>query len=802
VRHAVRGLTRRPGFALLTCLTLALGVGANATVFSLANALLFRPLPVHGGDRLTVFARLNRDDGTTSMPLRPTDLEALRAARGAWSDVVGSAPATLSFVADNRVDRIGVAFVTENYFDTLQLRPAAGAFFHPAAGGARTADAAIVLAYGFWHERFDAAPSVIGRSISVGGHPVTIIGVGPKGFQGDAVFVDTKAFIPRYAAGFNAGNRPLRVLGILRPEMTIGQANASLGPVSDEIARARHEDPRHVVLQAYPERLSRPNPHAVRPAVAGVVIFGALTALVLALACTNVAGLLLVRADRRRAEMALRAALGATRLRLAGHLFVEALVLTALAATAGLLAGQWAASGIAVTGGFGGFASQLGFVLDWRTALFASLTVAATTVVVGMTPALRTARSAPRDFASQHLSAAPHRTRIRRLVIVVQTALALMLLVVAGLLTRSLISTRDMAFGFDRRDVVDFTMNPAESGYDNRRTRANYDALLTQVSALPGVTAASLSQTVPMTSVNYSESRVTAEGSPVDPTDATQVSYGAISSAYFDTLRIPIIAGRAFSDGDVGTAPRVAVVSAAMADRYWRGRDAVGQTFHLGDGSAPPVLVVGVASDVHNFSPFQAPAPFFYLPLAQHPTPFVTLQVRSTLPEATIVRDVRRVIRSIAPDIVPFDVRTLTSAIDHAPDGLLFFRLGAGIAAALGGLGLLLAVVGVYGVVGYSASQRTREMAVRLALGASPAALRRDVVAGGMTMVAAGVVVGLILAAIVARLTANLYVGISPIDPLTFGGAAGIIAVTGLFACDAPARRAMRVDPIVSLREQ
>lgn len=800
LRHAIRAVARRPGFALLACLTLALGIGANATVFGLANALLFKPLPVYGGDRLTVFGRVSHDDGSVATSLTPHELDTLRVSTTAWSDLVGSAPATFSLTVGDRTDRIGVTFVTDNYFDAFRLQPAAGALFRPNTASRRAPDAVFVLTYDFWQQRFGGDVSIVGRSVSVGGRPVTIVGVAPRGFHGDAVFVETNGFIPREAPGFNAGTRPLRVLGILQPDVTIEQANGSLGAVSDHIALGRGEAPDRVVLRAFSERLSRPNPRASRPAIFGLTIFGALTALVLLLACTNVAGLLLVRADGRRAELALRAALGATRGRLAVHLLVEALVLAAIAAAVGLIASHWAAAGVVVASGFTPLANQLGTIIDWPTTIFAAVVVVGVTLVVGISPALRTTRCVPRDLVSQHLTAAPPRARRRTFVIVMQTALALTLLIISGLLTRSLVSTRAMAFGFDRHQLVDFTMNPAESGYDNRRTRDHYRDIVSQVSALPGVTGASLSQAVPMLS-SSSPSRIVAEGSPVDPSDTTLVGYSAVSPSYFATLRIPLISGRPFSDADDETAPRVAIVSAAMAERYWPGREAVGQIFHLGDRTSPPVLVAGVAADVNNFSPFQSAIPFFYLPLWQHFGPRVTLQVRSDLPESTVIQDVRGTIRSIAPDIAPFDVRTTASAIDHAPDGLLFFRLGAGIAATLGGLGLVLAVVGVYGVVAHSANQRTREMAVRLALGAQPGALRRNLLTSGMVMVGAGVVIGLAAAAVVAGLTANLYVGISPLDPLTFGSAALVVAVAGLAACDAPARRAMRVDPIVSLRE-
>lgn len=803
VQHGARALRRSPTFTGAVVLTLAFGIGANATIFALVNALLFRPLPVRDADRLTVFAR-ERPDGET-MAFSFAEFTALRAEAPRWSNVVAVRPAVLSLTtADQRTDRVDVSFVSENYFDALGLRPAAGSFFAATDPSTHAADPVIVLSDAFWRRRFQGDPSVIGTAVSIAGSPVTIVGIGPPGFTGDSVFQDINGFLPLHAAGFPLMARTaLRVLGFLDPRVTIGQANASLAGLSTSFAQARHEAPEHVRLAAFWERYARPTPHAARPEIAMAIFFGVLALVVLLLACVNVANLILARALARQPELALRSALGASRRRLARHLFVETLLVVFAAGGVGLLLGEWAARGIGATlpPAVAPFGGQLGFGFDWRAAAFSLASIAATALIVGTLPAWRMARASGHLLQSVSRTTTARRAGLGRALTAAQVAGSLVLLVIAGLFARSLSVTRHGSFGFDDRHVFDFSVNSSESGYQNRRAQEIDDAVLARVQALPGVLSAALAQSVPMTG-DFSEGQIFPDRPLTDPAHAMdEIGYGAISSTYFETLRIPLQAGRAFSSADTSNALRVAVVNRTMAERYWP-QGAIGRTFRVNDQAGAPVQVIGVVADVKNYGAMQDDSPFFYLPIAQHPTPHVTLQVRSTLPPATVVAEVLAQIHAVAPDVVPYRVQTLTGAIDDAPDGLLMFRLGTGLATSFGLLGLALAIVGVFGVVAYGASQRTREMAVRLALGATARDIHREVLRMGGLVVGVGIAIGIVLAAIAATLTANLYVGVSALDPLTFIGAVAIVAAAAIVACDIPARRAMRADPIVALRAE
>ncbi len=805
VRHGLRALGRNPGFTLAAVLTLALGIGANAVIFTLVNALLFRPLPVRDANRLTVFAReLGSGDVTTTFSF--AEFDAIRTQASHWSDVVAVRPATLALMADGRTDRIQVSFVSENYFDALGLQPAAGTFFPTTDPAARTAEPVVVLGYDFWSRRFGGDPSAVGKSVSIGGSPVTIVGVGPRGFTGDSMLQDISGFLPLHAAGFPMMSRmALRVLGDLKRPATLTEANASLAGLSNRFAEARHEDLDHVRLTAFWERYTRPRPQTLRPEVAMTIFFGVMAALVLGLACVNVTNLILIRTMARRPEIALRSALGATRGRIALHLFIEALMLVAVAGGVGLVVGAWATRGLgaALPSILSPFAGQLGWSFDWRVAAFAAGAIAVTTLIVGTAPAIVAARRSTQVLGGVTPTATTGRTKLRRVLMGAQVAGALVLLVIAGLFARGLAATRARSFGFDARGVYDFSLNPAESGYNNPRAEELAEAIRARVQALPGVTAAALSQSVPMTGM-YSEAAVVSDA-PASPAAAMydQIGYSAISPTYFDTLRIPLRSGRAFSSTDTAGSVRVAVVTAVMADLYWPQGSAIGRTFRFGGASSTPVQVVGIVGDVKNYGAMQDhESPFFYLPISQHPTPSLTLQVRSSAPPPVVFSSVNAQFHGVAPDIIPYDVQTMTEAIDNAPDGLFLFKLGAGLSTALGVLGLALAVVGVFGVVAYGASQRTREMAVRMALGATADDIRRDVLSGGAVVIGGGVIAGSVVAASLAVLTQSLYADVSPLDPTTYIGAIVIVGVAALLACYLPARRAMRTDPIAALRAE
>jgi predicted permease len=802
LRHGLRGLRRSPGFTLTAVLTLALGIAANAAIFGLVNALLFRPLPVRDADRLTVFAR-QRKDGNTITAFSPAEFDTLRTQASRWSNLVAVAPATYGLTADGLTDRVGVSFVSENYWEAFGLQPSLGTFFRPTDAAWQSAAPVIVLSEEYWRTRFGRNPSVVGKRISLGGWPLTIVGVGPRGFRGDAIFMDVKGFVPLHAPGFRAASRPAKVLGFLEPGSTLAEANASLGAMSDAMARDRREVPEDVRLMAAWERFSRPSPRTARPEIATALIFGLLAAFVLALSCVNVSSLILIRAAARRTELALRTALGASRSRLALHLLVETLLLVTAAGIAGLVVGDGLtiAIGRGLPTSLAPFAGELGFGFDWRVAAFTAMVICLTTVAVGSAPALRATRTSLGVLQHDGPTVTQGRTRMRRALMVAQVAGAVMLLTVAGLFARSLAATRVLPFGFDRRGVSDFSLNPAEFGEVGTLAQDRLKAVLAAVTILPGIEAATLTQSVPMTSDNYSVAQIYAEGLPTAASSIQEVGYSAVSPTYFETLRIPLRDGRGFSSGDTSRAPRVAIVNAAMAARYWPAGRAVGRRFRLNNESAPAVEVVGVAANILNYSVMQDDAtPFFYLPIEQHPTPSVTLQVRSARPAATVFRDVNAAIRTVAPDIVPFNVQTMTAAIEAAPDGLLLPRLGAWLASSFALLGLVLSLVGVYGVVAYGASQRAREMALRIALGAGPRHVRREVLRSGAGVVVGGLGLGLCLAAAFTRLTANLYFGVNALDPATFATAALVVGGTALAACYVPARRAIRVDPASALK--
>jgi predicted permease len=803
LRHGLRGLCRSPGFTTAAVLTLALGIAANAAIFGLVNPLLFRPLPVRDAERLTVFAR-HQKDGNTVTTFSSAEFDTLRTQASRWSNLVAVAPGMYGLTADGLTDRVAVSFVSENYWDAFGLQASFGALFRPTDAELQTAAPVIVLSDEYWRTRFDRSPSAVGKHISLGGVPLTIVGVGPQGFRGDSIFMDVKAFVPLHAPGFHAASRPSRVLGFLKPGFTLDQANASLGAMSDAMARDRREVPKDVRLMASWERFSRPSPHTARPEIATALIFGFLASFVLALSCVNVSSLILIRAAARRTEMALRTALGASRPRLALHLLIETLLLVTAAGIAGLVLGD----GLTIALGrllprfLAPFTGELGFGFDWRVAAFTVMVICLTTIAVGMVPALRATRTSLEALHHNGPTATQGRTRLRRGLMMLQVAGALMLLTVAGLFARSLAATRVLPFGFDRRGVSDFGLNPAEIGDVGNVAQDRLKAVLAAVTVLPGVDAATLTQSVPMTSENYSEAQVYGEGLPLAAPKIQEVGYSSVSPTYFETLRIPLRDGRPFSSADTSTAPRVAIVNAAMANRYWPNGNALGRRFRLNSESAPAVDVVGVAANILNYSVMQDEAtPFFYLPLEQHPTPSVTLHVRSERPAATMFRDVNAAVRTVAPDIVPFNVQTMADAIEAAPDGLLLPRLGAWLAMSFALLGLVLAVVGVYGVIAYGASQRAREMALRIALGAGPQDIRREVLKSGLGVVAGGLVLGLGLAATFARLTANLYFGVSALDPATFATAVLVVGGTAFVACYVPARRAMRVDPVSALKD-
>ncbi|MGC1170613.1 MAG: FtsX-like permease family protein, partial [Candidatus Acidiferrales bacterium] len=530
-------------------------------------------------------------------------------------------------------------------------------------------------------------------------------------------------------------------------------------------------------------------------------LFLGLAGMVLLLACVNVANILLVRATVREREMAIRAALGAARIRLIRQLLTESIVLALLGGVAGMLLGFWGSSALGSINIQTDLPINFDFGFDWRVFAYATAAALVTGIVVGIVPAVRASRG--------NLSAILHeggrgvvggKNRLRTTLVVAQVAGSLMLLVIAGLFTRSLSKAQRTDLGFDPNHVVNLVMDPNEIGYNQAQTRDFYKSLLARVGTLPGVVSASAANSTPMGYYNNGDSLLIDGYQPPPGQPAPSSLYDTISGDYFRTMGISMLHGRTFTDADGENAQYVAIVSNEMAKKFWPNTDPIGHHFRMATDDKHSIEVVGVAGDA-RFQGVTGPInPMFYVPFVQHQlgNSLQILQLRTAGAAETMIPEVERVIESLAPQLPLFDVQTMNRALDTL-NGMLFYKIGAVLAAVLGFLGLVLAIVGVYGVVSYAATQKTHEIGVRMALGAQPLDILGMIFREGFLIVAVGLVVGIAGALAASRIVGS-FLTVSAHDPVTYALVTGVLACVALAACFIPARRAMRVDPMVALR--
>lgn len=533
-------------------------------------------------------------------------------------------------------------------------------------------------------------------------------------------------------------------------------------------------------------------------------LFLGLSALVLVLACVNVANLLLVRGSVREREMAIRASLGASRSRLVGQLLTESVLLATGGGIAGVLLGLWSTASLASIDIGIDLPLHLDFGFDWRTFVYASLAALLAGIVAGIAPAMRALHGNPRAIPHEGGRGVAHgKNRWRSVLVIAQVAGSLMLLIIAGLFTRGLSRAQTTDLGFEPRNVLNISMNPNEIGYKAEQARQFYKNLLDRVRALPGVESASTAISVPMGYYAYGD-RLEIQGyqSPAGQPSPTSI-YNVVSTDYFNTMRIPIVRGRLFTAADDDKTQYVAIISEKMAKRFWSSQDPIGRKFKIGGDPGHWIQVVGIAKD-SRFQGATGPiGPFFFLPFEQHHAmkPHQTLQVRTAATPAAVISEVEGIIRNLAPELPLYGVKTMTEAL-YTLNGLLIFQIGAGLSAGLGILGLILALVGVYGVVSYAAEQRTHEIGIRMALGAQPAGILTLILRQGLLVVGVGVVLGMMGALAVGRLLGNFLSGVSPSDPFTYATVSFILSAVALLACYIPAHRTVRIDPVVALRHE
>ncbi|MCX6628826.1 MAG: ABC transporter permease [Candidatus Solibacter sp.] len=821
LRVAFRQLRQTPGFTVLVVLTVALGIGANTAIFSLVNGYA-RPLPVRSPEQIVVLAAQTKADETGfRFRFSYSELADYRKQATLFSDLFGYCTLIGGITADSKTTEFLYSVVTGNTFSALGLQPAAGRLFLPGEGEYAGAETDVVLGYSYWLKRFGGSPSAVGRQVRIDGRAARIIGVAPKGFHGPYAGADMDAYLPladimkvgwwrqRNNVFTNRLSRPLTVLGRMKPGVRLDQAQSAMDVIARRMEVEHPEAEKGIGVRVMPETVARPLPLRfladVVPVIRGLLLV--LAGLVLLLACMNVANLLLVRAAGRQRELAIRAALGSGRGRLVRQMLTESLLLAFLGAVAGVAFGKWGCDALASTIDLAtDIPTVLDFSFDWRVFTYALLGASFTGIAIGIWPALRASQTNANTVlhdgrGSGSGSGHPSRQRVRGFLVMAQVAGSLVLLILAGLFVQSLQNVQRLDLGFEAGHLLNVRMDPHQVGYDQPRAADFYSELSRRIKALPGVESATLAYTVPLGYMNdgdfvYPEDRLIVPGE-----QPAAVGRNTVAETYFDTMKIPMVRGRAFTEQDTEDTPRVAIVNQTMAARFWPNQDPIGKRYRVGLADAPFTQVVGVARDSKYVVVFESSLPYFYLPLRQHFTFMRVLQVRSIVPPEALAVRVQREIRALDMDIPISDLRTMKQSLAGGM-GFMMFRLGAFQAAALGVLGLVLAVVGVYGVVSYGATQRTREIGIRMALGAYPGDILRLILRQGVVLVGVGICGGILGALALSRITRRLLVLVSGTDPGTFVAVTLALAAIALVACYIPARRAMRVDPMVALRHE
>ncbi|MEP6834498.1 MAG: ABC transporter permease [Gemmatimonas sp.] len=810
IKWAVRSIKRAPAFASVVVLTLGVGIGANASIFSVVNAYLFRPLPVREESRLAVVAQTSKGSplpGSVSYP-NYLDVQSLKTV---FSDAVLFQVNVASARApgSNDAERVFLNLVSDNYFSALGLKPAAGSLISIA--GARRKEALIVLDYRYWSRRFNRDPSIVGQSIRLNGTPYTVAGVIDKSFMGTEQLVTIDAYIPiSTIAQFNSEEAPMlenrswsssRVLAWLKPEVGTARAQLALTSLARELARKYPDESTDLGFAVAPEKLARPDLAVSKmvPWIAGV--FLGLTTLVLLVACVNVTNLMLARSNSRQSELAVRRALGAGNARLVRQLLTESVVLSVMGLMLGLILARW------VTGYVSNFHLAVDFPvrfnvsLDWRVFAATATIAVLAGIITGIAPALRSGRGSLADTlreGSRGGTGNVLRQRLQGTLVVAQIAVSLVLIISAGLFARSVRAAANTDLGFRIDHQLLMSTDIALLHLNAGQKRVLFAQLQERATTLPGVQSAALARDLPMGGNNNSLDAYFDENIPGTNSNTIDIYYNTITPRYFETIGMKLLAGREFTADDRDSTTRVVIINAEMAKQFWPNRDAVGQQFRFRkDG--PKVLIVGVATNSKYMFLNEPPRPYLYVPFAQRPTDQMTLHLRTTADPATLARAAREVVRGLNPELALFGVKTMET---HLNFGLafLFVRFGALVATTLGLLGLLQSIVGLYGVVSYGVSQRTREFGIRLALGASSSVVARDVLKQGAVLTAIGLTVGLAIAAASTRLMNSLLFGVSATDWETFAVAAVLLGVVATLSAYVPARRASKLDPLVALR--
>ncbi len=817
VRLAFRLLVREPLFTLLAVLTLAVGIGLNSAVFSVVNAMLFSPLPAADPERLVRVYSQQPGGFLAHGPVSTLDYRDLAELPEVFSSVAAASTTMLVFEHAERSEMMVGELVSGSYFPTLGVSAVAGRLFGEAEDRLGAAEQVVVLSHAAWQQQFEGAPDAVGQVVRVNGTPLTVIGIAPETFHGLTKGLTPTFWLPlglaeplRIRDTFGPAQGPadptserrrrwLMVTGRLAPGVSHERADAALASLGTRLAEAYPASNEGRTFVSFPANDVRIMPGVDQILTTASVVLMVLVGLVLLIACANVASMLLSRAADRRKEVATRLAMGASRTAIFRQLLAESSLLALLGAGGGLLLAMWSNRVLNAIELPLVVDLELGLAIDGRVLAFTCLVAAGTALIFGLVPAVDAGRtnliSALRDKASA--GGGRGGGRMRKVLVVGQVAVSTMLLVSAGLTVRSLLNAHLLEPGFDPDGVAVATFAPQLQGYDGEQVKAFYDQLVTRLGSEPGVEHVGMASYLPLTFVRNTNGAVPSDRRETPIDDWPDLETASVDGAYFDAMGIAVRRGRVFGDRDTPDSPRVTVINETLAQRFWPGQDPIGRRLWVDPSEENALEVVGVVADGKYVTLGESPRPFYYAAMNQTRPARRVVVARTAADVPALVRTLRRSARELDPAIAISDLQSLRTATSSA---LILPRAGVAVFGLFGGLGLLLAAVGLYGLMAYSVSRRIHEIGIRMAMGARRAEILGMVVRGGMKLTVIGALVGLVAAALASRaLTAILY-GIEPTDWLTFVAVTFFLLTTALVATWLPARRAARLDPQDALR--
>ena len=807
IRYAVRGLIKRPGFVAIAVITLALGIGANTAIFSLVNTVLLRSLPVIQPGEIVSVAVRGKDDSMSAFSY--PNYKDFRDRNEVLSGLLVYRFVPLSLSRGGANERIWGYEVSGNYFDVLQVKAIHGRTFLPEEDQAPLAHPVVVLGYESWQRRFGGDPGIVGKDVLLNNHQFRVIGIAPAGFKGTEFVYSPELWLPVAMIEWaepgaswldDRGTKNFFGVGRLKPGVDAGQAEAALNLLGQQLAKEYPDANEGQSIKVGP-------PGFIIPELRGAVVsftwvMMAAVALVLLVTCTNLAGLMLARATDRRKEIAIRLAMGASRLRLIRQLITESILLSFVGGAAGVLLALWILKVLLALKPPIDFPLALDVGVDWRVLLFSLAVSLVAGAVFGLAPALQATRPnlvrTLKDTAAQGGAA---RTRLRSVLVVAQISISLVVLIAAGLVVRTLQQLQTMNPGFNPQNALTMSFDLGLQGYDEARGQQFYRQLMDRVRSVPGVESAAVTSYIPL-SLNYNSRNIFVEGKPAERGENVPLAMNSsVSPGYFKTMATPLVQGREFTDQDQEKSEQVAIVNETFVRRLLpelqSSVEAVGKRFSFSGPGGPFHRIVGVARDGKYFNIAEDPRLFVWTPMRQDYGSSAIMVVRTKGNPEALIAPVRGQVQLLDSNLPVFEVKTLS---EHMKLALFPAKVAATVLGVFGFVALMLAAIGVYGITSYAVAQRTHEIGVRLALGAQLGDVLRLILRHGLKLTIIGSVIGLLGAYLAMRAITSMLYGVSATDPLTFGFVSLLLIGVALLACYVPARRATKVEPLIALR--